>query len=164
MTSSTSEKSKPVTRKSRSSIRVAAGVALVERGRILLIPHHDKDNQIRAWYMPGGKVEFGERLREAAVREVLEETGFEVEIGELIDVRESIKSDYHGIRLTFNGRITGGELRPDLSRHDPPKRIAKANWFTPAELEGVTVVPSVAVRKALGLEEISLIEPWLETL
>jgi ADP-ribose pyrophosphatase YjhB (NUDIX family) len=149
---------------SSKSIRLTAGVALISDGRILLMPHHDRKNQIRAWYMPGGKVEFGERLHEGAAREVLEETGFQVEVGELIDVRESIKDDYHGIRLTFSGQIIGGELRPDPVRHKPPKRIARANWFTVAELEGVTVVPSVAVRKALGLEPFGPITPWLETI
>ena len=145
------------------AIRVAAGVALISDGRILLMPHHDRKNQIRAWYLPGGMVEFGERLRDAAAREVLEETGFEVEVGELIDVRESIKSDYHGVRLTFSGQIIGGELRPDPKHHKPPKRIARANWFTIAELEGVNFVPRLAVRKALGLETIAPITPWLET-
>jgi 8-oxo-dGTP diphosphatase len=149
---------------SSKSIRVAAGVALISDGRILLMPHHDRKNQIRAWYLPGGMVEFGERLRDGASREVLEETGFEVEVGELIDVRESIHTDYHGVRLTFAGQIIGGELRPDPKHHKPPKRIARANWFTPAELEGVTVVPSMAVRKALGLEPPSPITPWLETI
>jgi ADP-ribose pyrophosphatase YjhB (NUDIX family) len=145
------------------TIRMAAGVALISDGRILLMPHHDRKNQIYAWYLPGGKVEFGERLRDGAAREVLEETGFQVEVGELIDLRESIQSDYHGIRLTFTGQIIGGELRPDLKRHKPPKRIARANWFTVAELEGVNFVPRLAVHKALGLEAISPITPWLET-
>ena len=148
---------------SSKSIRVAAGVALISDGRILLMPHHDRKNQIRAWYLPGGMVEFGERLRDAAAREVLEETGFEVEVGELIDVRESIKSDHHSVRLTFSGQIIGGELRPDPAHHKPPKRIARANWFTIAELEGVNFVPRLAVRKALGLETIAPITPWLET-
>jgi 8-oxo-dGTP diphosphatase len=151
-------------RVSSKSIRVAAGVALISDGRILLMPHHDKKNQIYAWYLPGGRVEFGERLREGAAREVLEETGFEVEVGELIDVRESIQADCHGIRLTFSGQIIGGELRPDPVRHKPPKRIARANWFTPAELEGVNFVPRLAVRKALGLEPLGPITPWLEAI
>jgi ADP-ribose pyrophosphatase YjhB (NUDIX family) len=145
-------------------IRVAAGVALVSDGRILLIPHHDKKNQIRAWYVPGGEIETGERLLEGAAREVLEETGFEVEVGELIDVRESINAKkHHSLRFTFAGRIIGGELRPDMAHHKPPERIARANWFTVAELEGVNFVPRLAVCKALGLEPVSPITPWLET-
>jgi ADP-ribose pyrophosphatase YjhB (NUDIX family) len=146
-------------------IRVAAGVALISDGRILLIPHHDKKNQIRAWYIPGGEIKTGERLLEGAAREVLEETGFEVEVGELIDVRESINAKkHHSVRFTFAGRIIGGELRPDMAHHKPPERIARANWFTVAELEGVIAVPSMAVRKALGLEPVGPITPWLETI
>jgi ADP-ribose pyrophosphatase YjhB (NUDIX family) len=144
-------------------IRVTVGVALIENDRVLLMPHHDQKNQIRAWYIPGGEVKTGERLQDAAARKVYEETGFEVEVGELIDVRELIKSDHHGLRLTFAGQIIGGELRPDERRHKPPKRIARANWFTAAELEGVTFVPGLAVRKALGLEPVAPITPWVET-
>jgi ADP-ribose pyrophosphatase YjhB (NUDIX family) len=144
-------------------IRVTAGVAIVENDRVLLMPHHDKKNQIRAWYIPGGEIKTGERLEVGAARMVFEETSFEVEVGELIDVRELIKSDHHGLRFTFLGRIIGGELRPDERRHKPPKRIARANWFTVAELEGVSFVPRLAVQKALSLEPIGPITPWLET-
>ena len=144
-------------------IRVTAGVAIVENDRVLLMPHHDKKNQIRAWYIPGGEIKIGERLEAGAARKVFEETGFEVEVGELIDVRELIKTDHHGLRLTFLGRIIGGELHPDERRHKPPKRIARANWFTAAELEGVSSVPRNAVRKALGLEPVAPITPWLES-
>lgn len=144
-------------------IRITAGVAIIENGRVLLMPHHDKKNQIRAWYIPGGEIKTGERLEDGAARKVFEETGFEVEVGELIDLRELIKPDHHGLRFTFLGRIIGGELRPDERRHKPPKRIARANWFTPAELEGVSFVPRLAVQKALGLEPVSPITPWLET-
>ena len=64
-----------------NSIKPAAAVALFDGdGRILLLRRKDNDK----WTMPGGTMEFGESLVECAVREVREETGFDIEISGLI--------------------------------------------------------------------------------
>lgn len=61
----------------------------------------------RHYELPGGIVNYGEEPREAAEREVLEETGFDVEIGDLLDIRVS---DSNGsIMYFFEGRVVGGE-------------------------------------------------------
>lgn len=54
--------------------------------------------------LPGGLIQSGEDLREAAKREVKEETGFEVEIGDLLDIH-----NHGGITFFFHGKVTGGE-------------------------------------------------------
>ncbi len=59
-------------------IRVAA--AVIEAGRVLLVAHQFS-NHPRAWLLPGGRVELGETLTEAAAREIREETGLEAEVG-----------------------------------------------------------------------------------
>src|SRR5262249_50628171 len=64
-----------------NSIKPAAAVALFDmEGRILLLRRKDNDK----WTMPGGTMDFGESLGQCAVREVREETGFEIEISGLI--------------------------------------------------------------------------------
>jgi 8-oxo-dGTP diphosphatase len=69
----------------RFPVIVAAGV-LVERGRVLL-PQRKKGSHLAgAWEFPGGKVEAGEDPRDALVRELREETGIEVTVGDPIEV------------------------------------------------------------------------------
>jgi 8-oxo-dGTP diphosphatase len=64
-----------------NSIKPAAAVALFDGdGRILLLRRKDNDK----WTMPGGTMDFGESLVQCAVREVREETGFDIEISGLI--------------------------------------------------------------------------------
>ncbi len=83
-------------------MRVRVGVGVVVRGKgdtILL----EKRRDCGWWGLPGGKVEPGESLTDAAVREVLEETGFTVEITHLIGVY----SDPDGRIVTYpdNGDV-----------------------------------------------------------
>ncbi|MCK4452291.1 MAG: NUDIX domain-containing protein, partial [Anaerolineae bacterium] len=64
-------------------VPAAAGCIRDEEGRILLLRRSDGDN---LWGLPGGGIELGERAADAAVREVREEIGLEVEPVALIGV------------------------------------------------------------------------------
>ena len=88
---------------------VGVGVVLVEDGRILLVQRGYEPSK-GLWAVPGGKVDFGETLTEAAVREVAEETGLEVEIGEVVWVGEHISEHGHIVLIDFLGSVAGGEL------------------------------------------------------
>ena len=87
---------------------------LDEEGRILLVKR--KDNGL--WALPGGFMERGERVREAVLREVREETGLEVEIVRMTGVYSDpadalygrLGPEYQVVVLVFRGRVIGGEF------------------------------------------------------
>jgi 8-oxo-dGTP diphosphatase len=81
------------------------------------------------WSIPGGVLEVGEFVREAAIREAREETGLIVEPGQLLGVYDRVLRDaenrvqYHYVLIDFLCRAVGGEL---LAGSD----AAEARWFT----------------------------------
>lgn len=80
---------------------------VIEDDRILLL-NQDTDTG-RGWSLPGGKVEEGETIRDALVREMREETGLDVEPGRLLYVCDHLPGGgTHVVHLTFEARRTGG--------------------------------------------------------
>ena len=96
---------------------VAVGVIIRENDRIVLI-QRDKEPAKGLWTFPGGAVELGETVHQAARREALEETGLEIEVGEVPIILDAVFRDdkgivqYHYVIIDFHARPTGGELRP----------------------------------------------------
>lgn len=89
--------------------RVGVGVAVISDGKILLVKRGREPGR-GLWAVPGGKVRWGERLEDAARREAMEETGLDVEIGEVLWVGEHIEADHHLVLIDFSAIVVGGEL------------------------------------------------------
>jgi ADP-ribose pyrophosphatase YjhB (NUDIX family) len=98
---------------------LAASIAIIEKESILLIQRED----FRVWGLPGGDVDPGESLAQAAVREAREETGLTVELTRLVGMYSLVGNAHTLVTAVFAARVTGGKLRPD------PREIADASWF-----------------------------------
>ncbi len=114
---------------------LGVGALIYQDDRILLIERGNPP-LIGYWSLPGGGVESGERLEDAIVREVFEETGLHVTADSLATVFERIMPDesnrceYHYVLVDFYCTVMGGELRPGDDSRD-------ARWFKMGELDGL---------------------------
>jgi 8-oxo-dGTP diphosphatase len=116
---------------------VGVGAIIIDGPRVLLVKRAHPPLQAQ-WSIPGGVLEVGELVREAAVREAREETGLIVEPGELLGVYDRVlrhadgRVQYHYVLIDFLCRPAGGEL---LAASD----AAEVRWFTREELPALNL-------------------------
>ena len=114
-------------------IGVGVGALLVDAdGRLFLSRRGPlAKNERGLWEFPGGSVEFGETLAAALQREMGEEYGIEIAVGELLDVVDHILPDegQHWVSPTFICSIVSGE--PVLRE---PGKCAAIGWFFPEQM------------------------------
>jgi len=94
-------------------------IIIVEDEKVVLIkrlnnPYKD------CWAIPGGFVDYGERVEDAAVREAREETSLDVELTKLVGVYSDPDRDPRGhtVSITYTARIIGGQLCSDSDAKD----------------------------------------------
>ncbi|WP_447911497.1 NUDIX hydrolase [Microbacterium phyllosphaerae] len=135
-------------------MRVAAyAVVTDDDGRILLARW--TEGRRVAWTMPGGGLEPGEAPEDAVRRELREETGYTVKVGELLGIHSRVipasqrvtPSDQplHTLRIVYRATVSGGKLR-----FETDGSTDMAEWFTRksvAELQRVKLV-DIALRMA----------------
>ena len=116
---------------------VAVGAAVCRDGRVLIV-QRGKAPSKGVWTVPGGAVDLGETMRQAAAREVKEECDIEIEVGEVVGILDNVVHDkqgrirYHYAIVDFAARHISGELRPN-------DELMDAAWISPSDFDAYDV-------------------------
>ncbi|MBS0022572.1 NUDIX hydrolase [Microbacterium paraoxydans] len=135
-------------------LRVAAYAVVTDEGGRLLLARWTEGRRV-AWTMPGGGLEPGEAPEDAVRRELREETGYTVRVGELLGIHSRVipagrrvqkaTAPLHTLRIVYRAEVTGGRLR-----FETDGSTDMAEWFplkAVAELQRVKLV-DIAIRMA----------------
>ena len=105
-------------------VGVGCGAAIVADGQILLVKRR-KPPEAGRWSLPGGKVDFCERLEDAVRREVLEETGLSVRLVRMLQVTQMLGQDgEHWVSPVWLAAVEAGE-----ARNCEPEKAEAVAWF-----------------------------------
>jgi 8-oxo-dGTP diphosphatase len=130
---------------------VAVGAVVVHDGKVLLI-RRGKEPSMGQWSIPGGAVEVGEMLREALRREVSEETGMVVRVGEVIEVLDRILPDpagqvqFHYVLIDFACSVESGTLQAASD-------VSDACWASPEDFARFELRPDTLRVILKGMSE-----------
>src|SRR5215475_131615 len=127
----------PAAPKANSVVPSANVVVVNDAGEILMIRRTDNDN----WALPGGAMDLGESLPDAAIRETLEETGVQVELTGLVGIYTDPR---HVILYTSNGEVRQEfsvvfTARPVGGEPTPSDESREVRWFAPEAIGSLTM-------------------------
>lgn len=130
-------------------VDVVSAIVYDDQGHLLVVKNI-KDGSFY-WSPPGGAVEKGETLEQATIREVKEETGYDIVLTGFHSVREKIFpfSGNHVLFFTFHAKIVGGEL----SINDPDNDITQVQWVVPHVAK--ELMPDLFQSLKLGTDTVS---------
>lgn len=114
------------------TVKVAA--AIIQNGDKIFATQRGYGEFKDGWEFPGGKIEPGETLEQALIREIREELDTEIEIGKLFDIVEYDYPHFHLTMYCFLCKIKSGSLT--LKEHEA------ARWLTRENIDSVEWLPA----------------------
>jgi ADP-ribose pyrophosphatase YjhB (NUDIX family) len=108
----------------------SAGICVNGHGEILLVLQ-GKEDEVKLWAVPAGGRELDETFEECCIREVFEETGYEVDIVRPLFIKTGITCGIEVKVQYFEVKVTGGELRIQ----DPDGLIHEIAWKKVSEMD-----------------------------
>ena len=114
-------------------VKLAVGAVVLQDAHVLLVRRANPPEAGR-WSFPGGRVEPGERMADAAAREVREETGLDVESSRPLDWVERIGPDHHFVIVDFAATVS------ERQTPTPGDDAADARWVHLDEISTLALV------------------------
>ncbi|MBZ9572090.1 NUDIX domain-containing protein [Patescibacteria group bacterium] len=109
-------------------IYVVAGVVIEKDGKFLLV-QEKQPKCYGEWNLPAGRVEKGDSIEATAIKEAKEETGFDIELIDKIDIFQ--EAGENAVKHSFRAKIVGGELK------FPKEELLNTHWFSFREIESM---------------------------
>ncbi len=135
-------------------MRFRVTLIVIRHDEILLI---DRQRNGRSYYViPGGGVEPGESLAQAAIREAKEETNLDITLGPLLYTRPWDDGRFQQMEYAFLVTEFSGEpaLRdPEMLAKQSQDNLYRLQWLPPAELDGQSIYPGPIVMNGLKIKD-----------
>ena len=114
---------------------IVAGI--IEKDDSILLTKETLESGEAKWIVPGGTVEFGEKLEDALIREIKEEIGLDVEIIEFFDFKEALFPDYNYPTIILFYRV-----RPLHEKFELEGKVIDAQFFNQEQISNLRLVES----------------------
>ncbi len=120
-------------------VRVRVCGICLQDDKMLLVRHQPTIKNKAFWAPPGGGLQFGESIADCLKREVLEETGLEVEVIRFLFVNEFMQPPLQAIELFFEIRVIGGSIKKGQDPEAAPDKqlIEEVTWKTKHEVREI---------------------------
>ncbi len=121
------------------AVRIRAAALIWRDGEVLLVRHEKGGHSY--WLVPGGGVDTGETMTEAAARELLEETGYTVDVGRLVLLCEAIDpkpGGRHIVNAVFAATVRSGTLAVGVD-----KALRDAQWLPLDAMSTLDMYPPI---------------------
>ena len=126
-------------------INIIASACVVDNNKVLLVQENKKEIK-GLWDLPGGKVKSDEDIKQAVIREILEETGYKIDVNNILLIQNYVTDTGVLLIIFFNAKLLDNK---QLKYRE--NEIKSVKWFTLEELKNI---PKDKIRGGDGFDKI----------